>query len=489
MLVHGEGDLLGEPYRVPAWLVRAAYRILEYDPVTFERTIRKCLIVCPKGSAKTEGMAALALFELAGPSLPSRDGPMMRPAPNIPVAAASWEQAGRLFKSAATNMCTGTPDRPAPIAPYVECFEAEIQLKGRPGSLYRVAAVAGTNDGGLPTAVFCDEIHEWRNRKERVHLILTQGLDKRRRGGLEVNITTPDDADPGSLLGRMMERARRVSSGEIDDASFYFLHYGAPAECKLDTDAEVIAAVASATPAEWANIERIAEKFTVDHLPEHEFRRYWLGQFVRAGGSWLPEGAWKALGTGEVIAAGADVVLGFDGSFNNDSTALVVVRLGDVPHVDVVECWERPIDARHDWTVPVSDVEDMIRVACDRWNVHEVVCDPARWAHSYQILESEGIPIVEFPQSAERMQPATQRFYEAVVNGLLTHSGDPRLARHIGNAVLKVSPRGVARIMKEDRHSSRKIDLAVAAVMAHERACASREVDPEVKFVNLSDYL
>jgi hypothetical protein len=43
---------------------------------------------------------------------------------------------------------------------------------------------------------------------------------------------------------------------------------------------------------------------------------------------------------------------------------------------------------------------------------------------------------MEYPQSPGRMTPATARFYEAVVNGALTHSGDSRLARHIGNAVL-----------------------------------------------------
>jgi hypothetical protein len=32
------------------------------------------------------------------------------------------------------------------------------------------------------------------------------------------------------------------------------------------------------------------------------------------------------------------------------------------------------------------------------------------------------------------MTPATTGLYEAVVNGAVTHSGDPRLARHIGNA-------------------------------------------------------
>ena len=67
------------------------------------------------------------------------------------------------------------------------------------------------------------------------------------------------------------------------------------------------------------------------------------------------------------------------------------------------------------------------------------------------------------------MQPATARFYEAVVNGELTHSGDSRLARHVGNAVLREDARG-ARLAKERRDSPRRIDAAVGAVMAHDRA-------------------
>lgn len=59
--------------------------------------------------------------------------------------------------------------------------------------------------------------------------------------------------------------------------------------------------------------------------------------------------------------------------------------------------------------------------------------------------------------------------FEAVVNGALTHSGHPRLARHIGHCVLKVDARG-QRLAKEHKHSSRRIDLAVAALMAHDQA-------------------
>jgi phage terminase large subunit-like protein len=169
------------------------------------------------------------------------------------------------------------------------------------------------------------------------------------------------------------------------------------------------------------------------------------------------------------IADGADVVLGFDGSFTENSTALIVVSCGEVPHVDVAGCWEKPASAAHDWVVDILDVEDAIRQACRRWQVREIVCDPYGYRRSQQILEDEGLPVVDFPQVASRMTPATQRAHQAVMHRTLAHSGDPRLARHLANAVLKVDSRG-QRITKDHKHSGRKIDLAVAMIMALDRA-------------------
>ena len=146
----------------------------------------------------------------------------------------------------------------------------------------------------------------------------------------------------------------------------------------------------------------------------------------------------------------------------------MAVSIEDVPHIDVVACWEPPAD-NADYRVPVSDVEQTIRDACRRWQVREVA-DPFRWTRTIQALEAEGLPVVEFPQSPQRMTPATTGLYEAVINGQVTHSGDARLARHVDNAVLKENSRGT-RLAKIHKHTTRRIDLAVAAVMAHARAC------------------
>jgi phage terminase large subunit-like protein len=59
--------------------------------------------------------------------------------------------------------------------------------------------------------------------------------------------------------------------------------------------------------------------------------------------------------------------------------------------------------------------------------------------------------------------------YEAVTNGHVTHDGDARLSQHVANAVLKADSRGT-RIVKEHNDSRRRIDLAVAAGIAHDRA-------------------
>jgi phage terminase large subunit-like protein len=53
------------------------------------------------------------------------------------------------------------------------------------------------------------------------------------------------------------------------------------------------------------------------------------------------------------------------------------------------------------------------------------------------------------------------------------HDGDPLLERHLNNAVIKVDRLG-PRIVKEHRGSPRKIDAAVAAIIAFDRATVGR---------------
>jgi phage terminase large subunit-like protein len=88
-----------------------------------------------------------------------------------------------------------------------------------------------------------------------------------------------------------------------------------------------------------------------------------------------------------------------------------------------------------------------------------------------------GLPIVEYPStSARRMVTGCAKVYDSVTEGTLTHDGDPLLTRHLSNCVLKVDNLG-PRIVKESRNSPRKIDGAVAFVIAYDRATSKLESD------------
>ena len=67
------------------------------------------------------------------------------------------------------------------------------------------------------------------------------------------------------------------------------------------------------------------------------------------------------------------------------------------------------------------------------------------------------------------MAPACNRFYAAVTEKNVTRDPSEVLARHLGNAVTKQTPQGTV-IVKDSKSSPRKIDAAVAAVIAHDRA-------------------
>jgi phage terminase large subunit-like protein len=119
-------------------------------------------------------------------------------------------------------------------------------------------------------------------------------------------------------------------------------------------------------------------------------------------------------------------------------------------------------------------VEDTIIQFCKNHNVKEIACDPFRWQRSMQVLQDAGLPVVEWPStSAARMIPACAKFYDAVVGEKLTQDGSALLTRHISNAVVKIDRLG-PRIVKEHRGSPRKIDAAVASIIAFDRATVSR---------------
>jgi phage terminase large subunit-like protein len=138
----------------------------------------------------------------------------------------------------------------------------------------------------------------------------------------------------------------------------------------------------------------------------------------------------------------------------------------------------RPDDDRID----VAAVENHLRALHRDLDVREIAYDPAYFERSAQALVDEGLPMVEFPQSPQRMVPACQHAYEAIVSGRVAHDGDPTLRDHVESAAQREGERGWT---LSKGKSKRKIDACIAMVIACYEATGLQEPgspDPFVLF-------
>lgn len=334
-------------------------------------------------------------------------------------------------------------------------------IEARPN---KFAASQGIN----PHTVLFDEVHLQKGPEMWAGM---QMAGAAREDALLLGITTPG-YDLTSLAHELYQSAR------ADDPTLYARVFEADPASDLDDE--------EAWRAGNPCIDRPgfleSLRFDRGRLAEHEFRRFRLGQWTATDQAWLPYGAWAACAAPgrPVPPPGTKVWLGFDGSYSGDSTALVGVT--EDSHVFVVGCWENP--GRAGWRVPRAQVKETVARAFDEYKVVELLCDPPYWAS--EIAEWAATwpdRVVEFPTfSRARMAPACTAFYSAVMEGNLSHDGDPRLARHISNAVVKTSPLGDY-VTKADKDSPAKIDLAVAAIIAYSAAATCKTVPRRPVFV------
>jgi len=355
------------------------------------------------------------------------------------------------------------------------------------GSIWRVlSAEAYSKEGLNASAVIFDEVHALQDRT--MWDVMQLSMASRKQPMMLATTTCgvkSDASGQDSTAFQLYQYGKRVASGEIDDPSFYMAWWEAP----LDADHRLESTWIAANPGYGDLNSKEDFESMVKRTPEPEFRTKRCNQWVSSKNAWLPAGVWETLQADVVVPFDAEIVLGVDGSFSGDTTAIVGVTVPkgqeDKPHVFLVEAWEKQPNDSDDWRVDTIEVEERIKMFCaEHPNVKEIAFDPFRWQRSMQILMDYGLPVVEWPStSARRMIPATQKVFDSVTEASLTHDGSPLLARHIDNCVLKIDNLG-ARIVKESRASNRRIDAAVAFVIAYDRATSKLNTDvlPEFFF-------
>jgi phage terminase large subunit-like protein len=439
-----KGDSAGQPVRLQPWQRQLLTDTFAQDRYG-RRRHRTALWGLPRKNSKSFLGSGVALYLLVA------DG---EPGAEVYSCAGDRQQA-RIVFGEAKRMVDADEDLSSILTIYRDAIEYK-----RTQSVYRVLSADAKLQQGLnPSACIFDEVHVQPNDELWNAMVLGMGT---RSQPLMLGITTAG-FDRDSLLYRLYEYGRRVRSGEIDDPTFFF-RWWEPSDPNCDWLDERV--WAEANPALGTFLRMEALRADARTTPEHEFRRYHLNQWTTTRHAWLPHGAWEACADpGKAVEDGSTIVLGFDGAWSNDSTALVGCTVEEIPHLFVIDVWEKPLD-NASWRVDMAEVEEAIILACQRYRVARIVCDPYRWQKELQILSGMGLPVLEFPtNSLARMVPACQQFFTAVTEWKLSHDGDPRLARHIANAVTK-SDRFGTRIVKESASSPRKIDLAVASVIA-----------------------
>lgn len=429
---------------------------------------RTALVGMPRKNGKSALGSALALWSL----YLGDDGG------EVYSCAAEKEQARIVFGDA-KRMIEANPD----LMEMTTLYRDAIEVKAT-GSVYRVlSAEAFSKEGLSPTFVVFDELHASPNRE--LFDVMALGMGARREPML-LSITTAgvrtDSSGSDSVAYSLYQYGQKVARKEVEDPSFFMAWW----EASQEADHRAPETWEEANPG-YGDLNSVEDfEAMARRTPEAEFRTKRCNQWVSSQNAWLPSGEWEKLEQPEDLDPNAKYVVGFDGSFNADCTVLVGCKVPETeeeqPYLFLIRAWEKQATDRDDWRVDTLEVESEIMKFVQAFpNTLEVACDPFRWQRSMAVLQEKGIPIVEWPStSARRMVPACQKFYEYVTENRVTHDGNGLLTRHLANAVIKIDQYG-PRIVKEHRSSSKRIDAAVAAIIALDRALVVREAEEAPK--------
>lgn len=485
-LIHGPGDLRGEPARIDAEKRSLIYRMYEVfpreHPQAGRRRFRRVGISLRKGSAKTELAAWLAACELH-PDAPVRCAGWDRKGnpigggvvdPYIPLVAYTEEQSEELCYG--TLLCVLSE---GPLAADFDCGLGRIIRRDGAGKAVALAGAPGPRDGARTTFQVFDETHRMALPKQlQAHRTMLANLPKRLAADpWSLEVTTAPAPGEGSVAEHTMDYARAVDDGKLKDSRLFFFHRQASDGHDLSTPEGRRAAIveASGAVAEWSDISGIEEQWQDPTADLTFLERVWLNRPIQVSARAFDVTAWKKLvRPGYAPAPGALITLGFDGSLFYDGSALVGTEV-ETGHQFVVGLWERPLGVE-EWAVPVAEVDSAVSEAFQNWNVWRLYADPPHWKPYVDTWAGRWSDrVAEWWTNRDRpMAYAVLEFNRAILTGEVSHDGDAGLTRHVGNAVkrpLRIvgeDGRPLYVIQKEKPDSPHKMDAAMAAVLSWE---------------------
>ena len=215
--------------------------------------------------------------------------------------------------------------------------------------------------------------------------------------------------------------------------------------------------------------------------PEAHFRIFRLGQWVDGTESWLGSDGrklWDGLRDPFDFDLAEPLWVGLDVGLKRDSTAVVTMqRRPDGRMHAKCKLWvptgDDPVD--------VTDVMHHLRGLDSLYKVEEISYDPRFFDVPAKMLTDEGLPMIEIPQSLERMTPAVGSTFEMIKRGELSHDGDDAFTAQVLNAVPRFNERGFTLAKNKSRG---RIDAAVVLCLASDRALRQEHATTAVPLVS-----
>lgn len=472
LLVHGPGDVEGDPIEIDDDFAAAVVRMYQLHPRTGRRKVRRYTLSRAKGRSKSELAGMLCIVEALGPCRFSHwaapgevswwgyryeaGEPVGCPvrSPFIRVLATEENQTGNTYAVVVAMLRSG---RIAELVPRLDVGDTRTFVYGPDGGAPRgeirpQSAGAASKDGGRESFVVADEIHLYTTPGlHRLYETCDRNARKRKVAQPWVlNTTTAWLVGEMSVAEQLADETQSESVvfdhvqgvGRAEDLRLGDLRGPRQPEWKTLKDA---LSVAYGPAAVWMDLDAIiTEEFARKRKDKALSARYFLNipQVSGASTGWLrdtPE-AWIACRDTDLAPLpGETTWCGVDGSLNRDSTSVAWVQWAGNRLVVRQKAW-RPKD--HGGRIPYDEVREFLRSLCAAFTVRSVAYDTRFFSESALELQDEGLPMLEVPQSVERMTPICGRAAEAVLGGEIAHDGDPDLWAAVHGAAKKPNERG-----------------------------------------------
>jgi hypothetical protein len=470
--VISDGDHIGEPFKLTQEMVTFLVHHYRLKPTANERSPRtawvnrRSQLVRPQKWGKGPFSAAITCAEATGPVVfagwDAAGEPVGRewPTPHIQITAVSEDQTDNVWRVLQPMIELG------PLADDIPDTGLDRINLPSGGVIEPVTASAQSRLGQRITFVVQDETHSWNERNRMVRLADTQKRNLSGTGGRLIETTNAYDPSENSVAQLTAETPR--PDVHVD-------HVLAPANLSIHNKRErrkVLKKVYG--DSWWVDLDRIdAEIEELVLRDPAQAERFYLNRIVTGERQWIAPEVWLPLAQPGQLADGEEIALGFDGSINDDWSALVASRISD-GWITPLEVWRPPPGAAPGtWQVDTRGVRAAVRDAFSRYRVALLYADPHEyrseigdWAEEHG--EGDLARVREFDtHSAGKIGPAVDQFKADAMTGRLPHDGDELLNLCVANA--RTAKRGRYTVIeKEAPRSPKKIDVAMSAVIAYQ---------------------